>query len=114
MNQWHKSKWNPTHVQNEDILESDDVVPDAELPSSRSTCDSDEPDEDHVQMFDEEDNADELVRAVEEGLIIPPPSEVNSAFTTHYPFQVDHEGLLYHQDDDDQGGQDGFHQDWDE
>ena len=42
-------------------------------------------------MFDEEDNADELVRAVEEGLITPPPSEVmdkDSAFATHIPFKL--------------------------
>ena len=103
----------PTHVQNEDILESDDDVPETDSPSSRSTCDSDEPNDDHVQMFDEEDN-DELVRAAEEGLITPPPSEVDSAFTTHIPFQVDHEGLVYHKDDDDQGEQEGFHQDWEE
>jgi len=106
----------PTHVENEKILDSEDDVPDAELPSSRSTCDSDEPNDDDVQMFDEEDNnADELVRAVEDGLITPPPSEVidkDSAFATHIPFQLHQE--LYHKDDDEQGGQDGFHQNWDE
>jgi hypothetical protein len=60
----------PAHVQNENILESEDDVPHAELPSSRRTCDSDEPNDGNVQMFDEEDNADELICAVDEGLSI--------------------------------------------
>ena len=46
---------------------------------------------DEVGLFSEEED-EELVRAVEESLISPPPSEVareDSAFTAYPPFQVD-------------------------
>ena len=48
---------------------------DDELFSSRSTYDSDESRDDDVQMFNEKED-DELTHAVEEGLITPPPTEV--------------------------------------
>ena len=53
--------------------------------------DDEEDEEDEVQLFDEKDDY-ELAHVVEEGLIIPPPSEVHdvngSANAAYIPFQV--------------------------
>ena len=76
----------PAQAENEKLLEEDE-----EILCSEQAWESDGSNDDEIQLFNEKDGY-ELVRAVEEGLITPPRSDVldsdgNSAFglcTTFY------------------------------
>jgi Reverse transcriptase (RNA-dependent DNA polymerase)/GAG-pre-integrase domain len=110
----------PPQAKNEEVLEED-----GEILYPERTWESDESndDEDEVQLFDEKDDY-ELARAVEEGLITPPPSEVDyengSANVAYIPFQVveragTSQGTSNHRNEDNQGGLSGLQEDsWNE
>jgi Reverse transcriptase (RNA-dependent DNA polymerase) len=95
----------PSQVKNEEVLEEDEEVlyPEHTWDSESGSND------DEVQPFNEKEDY-ELARAVEEGLITPPPSEVitenDSAFAAYVPFQVvdrpGHQGTSNHKTDDTQ------------
>jgi transposase InsO family protein len=87
-------------AKNEGLLEEDE-----EIFSSEQAEESDGSNDDDVQLFNEKEDY-ELSRAVEEGLITPPWSEVgdfdkNSAFGPYVPFPVgDRAGPSNHKNDD--------------
>jgi hypothetical protein len=89
-------------VKNEEILEVD-----KELLSLESTWESDDSNVEQNLPVSEEDEDIEIAHAVEEGLITPPPSEVeskDSAFAAYIPFQSDVEDVSKHKDEVNQGG----------
>jgi hypothetical protein len=93
----------PAQAENEKVLEEDE-----EILCSEQAWESDGSNDDEIQLFNEKDEY-ELVRAVEEGLITPPRSDVldsdgNSAFGLYTPFMVvDRAGSSNHRNDDFQG-----------
>ena len=105
----------PPQAKNEEVLE---VFQERTWESDGSNDDEDE-----VQLFDEKE---ELARAVEEGLMTPPPSEVDyendsaNAAYNYIPFQVPSRagtstGTSNHRNEDTQGGLLGLQEDgWDE
>jgi transposase InsO family protein len=98
----------PTQAKNEEVLEEDE-----EILCSERTWESDGSNDDEVQLFDNKEDY-ELARAVEEGLITPPPSDVaeeDSAFAAYIPFQVENKGTSNHKNEDTQGGLMGFQED---
>jgi hypothetical protein len=100
----------PPQIKNEEILlETDD-----EVLSLEGNCDSEGSyDDGDIVMFAEKED-DELFTAVEEGLITPPPSDIeDSAFATYLPFQ----GVNIDKNDDTNPRQNGCHhgyEDWEE
>jgi hypothetical protein len=93
----------PTQAKNEEILEEDEEI----LCSEQQWELSDESNDDEVQVFDNKEDDYKLARAVEKGLITPPPSEVteeDSAFAAYIPFQiVDQEDTSNHKNEDTHG-----------
>ena len=90
----------PAQAENEKVYE--------EILCSEQAWESDGSNDDEIQLFNEKDEY-ELVRAVEEGLITAPRSDVldsdgNSAFGLYTPFMVvDRAGSSNHRNDDFQG-----------
>jgi hypothetical protein len=107
-------KLDPPQVKNAEILEVDEEIlcPERTWESDESGDESDE-----VGLFNEEE--EELVRAVEEGLITPPSSEVenkDSAFAAYPPLQIVDQSRTSNQwNDDFPGPAPGTpEEDWDE
>jgi Reverse transcriptase (RNA-dependent DNA polymerase)/GAG-pre-integrase domain len=76
----------PTQAKNEEVLEEDE-----DILCSKWTWEPDGSDDDELQIVVDSKEDYELARALEEGLITPPPSEVteeDSAFAAYIPFQV--------------------------